>query len=214
MSVGAIDPFKSSDLMNPAKLGLDNSKADDVLKKLQPFIEHYKKVREQYKGDVYFISVDDNAESLTERFHVDCKRSVDPDRTWRHVGYRFKERDTIEDTTGGWKPFSYPQDDTIDPEATYIITDDMLSSGGTANKRARRLKELGAKRVELWCSHPLAPERHKIEQLDAIDKIVALDTVLHDNSEKMRLEYIDVTADLLAADLYKIHMRLEARRAA
>ncbi|MFH1064572.1 MAG: phosphoribosyltransferase family protein [Candidatus Woesearchaeota archaeon] len=211
MNTYMVNPFKSSEMINPAKLGLNGEDSDAVLRTLQPFIEHYRKVKED-DGKISFISPDSNAERRVENFLVDSRRSVDPLLSWSIIGYRGKDRETMSNPTGMFKSFSQVNEGNIDPDTTYVIIDDMLSSGGTAEEVAKMLKQHGARRVELWCSHPIAPEREKVVALKYLDKIVVLDTVLHDNPDEMHLQYIESSAELLAAELYKVHMRLENER--
>jgi phosphoribosylpyrophosphate synthetase len=182
MTAHMISTFSDSKYINPAKLGLEGEKAIDLLKKLQPFVEHYRTAKEAFFKDIYFVSPDDGAERRIERFLRDC--GLD----WDHMGYRLKRRDSLTTSTAMFKPFSTME---VRKEGTYIILDDMLSSGGTADDLARELKEKGAGRVELWCSHPLAPEREKVKNLKYIDSIVAIDTVKHDKHEDLKIYYLE-----------------------
>lgn len=219
MYTGLFNPFESSVFINPRKLGLKKDDARVVKAKLQPFLEHYRQMKEKdaYKGkQVYFISPDGGAEMRVERFIAYAQAFVDdlpPEEVeWDYMGYRDKSRATIEGSAATFKHFSGVNLENIDPDGVYIILDDMLSSGGTAEKLASALKKEGAGCVELWCSHAVAPERDKVMKLEALDKIVVLDTILHDNPEELKLEYIEASADILAAELYKAHMRLEEAR--
>ena len=68
------------------------------------------------------------------------------------------------------------------------------------------------KHSELWVSHPLIPDRKKVKALKNIDKIVALDTIIHKNPEEIKLEYIKCSHHLLAAEIFKAHMKLDEER--
>ncbi|MBW2965273.1 ribose-phosphate pyrophosphokinase-like domain-containing protein [Candidatus Woesearchaeota archaeon] len=211
MRTPVVNPFESSIFVNPAKLGLNGNQAADVLKKLQPWIEYFREVSTQYKN-LYVVSADDGAETRVERFLVYCKMFVQQELGWQNIGYRDKFRATIEKAIATFKPFSLVNLSNVDPDGIYIVPDDMFDSGGTCDDIAKSLKDAGAKRVEAWITHPLAPDREKVKGLSYIDKIVALDTILHHNPEELNIHYIRASADLLAAQLYKEHMRLEADR--
>ena len=111
------------------------------------------------------------------------------------------------------KGFSRINEKSEIQNAVGIALDDMVDSGGTADIGMGYLNDREwIKQGEIWCSHILAPNREKIKGLKHINKIVALDTILHDNPEEMNLEYIEASADLLAAELFKAHSRLEEER--
>lgn len=123
-----------------------------------------------------------------------------------------KSKGTMGEPTSSIKSFSIVGEDNIDKDARYIMIDDIVSSGGSAEKVAKKLKEKGVKQVELWCSHAVAPEREKIENLEYLDKIISLDTILHENPEGMNITYLNASAHLLAAEIFKSHMKLEEER--
>jgi phosphoribosylpyrophosphate synthetase len=66
-----------------------------------------------------------------------------------------------------------------------IISDDLVSTGGTGNKLAYKLKkESGADRVELVLSHTINPQPYNFPRLDSLDLITALAT----NDQQIRVE--------------------------
>jgi phosphoribosylpyrophosphate synthetase len=213
IDINAVNPFKSSEMINPAKLGLSRDKAERVMSTLEPFIEYYRQIKKKY-GRIYFISPDDGAEKRVETFLIECKRQVDPSLSWDYLGYRNKTRETMMGQKGDFKLFSIVNEDNIDPDGVYVVIDDMLSSGSTAEDIAKTVKKYGSSRnrVELWCSHPVGPEREKLKKLKYLDSIVVLDTIIQDEPDELRLHYLNCTHHLLAAEIYKAHMRLEAER--
>lgn len=82
---------------------------------------------------------------------------------------------------------------------SFLIIDDMISSGETVNLIVKYLKSKGAKKVATWISHAVAPKQKKIEGLQ-IDKIVALDTI---RQNIKNFEIIKATGNLMAHAIYK-----------
>lgn len=197
------DPFSSSKYTPYPKLGFKTKEdAKDILKKLQPFITYYKQHEAEYKKDfkrIIIVCADPSSEDRAETF------AVDTDLGFENLGYIEKERIDIDKVKlSGFKDFSYVKEKEI-KEALVILIDDMVSSGTTMNENAQDLKKMGAKRIEAWSTHPVCPEIEKIEQLNAIDKIVCLDSVLHQCN---KLEYIrGSSAHILSAIIFKSYMR-------
>ncbi len=77
---------------------------------------------------------------------------------------------------------------------------------------AKIFKGLGIRKVEVWASHAVTmPSQHgKANQREYIDKVVCLDTI--PQHPALDVEYIEASANLLAAELYKTHQKLVALR--
>jgi len=207
ININNIDPFQSSSHINPYKLEL-NSTAEEVLLQLQPFLKYFNEVKEgKFKDKQFvFISLDDGTERRTEQFLINSGLS------WDYLMYMTKLRDSMNHPIFSIKSFSRINEDNLNKDAVYILIDDMIDSGGSAEGVAKSLKEKGVKHVELWCTHAVAPLRVKVENLKYLDKIVTLNTILHDNPEELNIEYLSVSSHLLAAEIFKAHMRLEEER--
>ncbi len=128
------------------------------------------------------------------------------------LAYLDKYRVSYNQKTSRFKEFSQINERNIDKEGTYVIIDDMYSTGGSAGSVAILLKKLGAKRVEVWTTHPVTMPEHyeKANNRKNIDLVVSLNTV--PQSPDLNVEYINDTAYLLAAELYKAHQKLVALR--
>src|SRR3989344_3890770 len=58
ITINSIDPFHSNRYINPYKLGL-NSTAEDTLSKLQPFLEYFNKLKDNFKDKkIVLLSLD------------------------------------------------------------------------------------------------------------------------------------------------------------
>ncbi len=206
----SINPFKSGRTINPYKLGLNQQKAEKVLPGLRPFQERLKGLKESCTGHLYVVSVDAGTEPRAENFAERAFPEFDVQKVYARVAYFDKSRISYSQSIVKFKPFSQISEINIDAEGTYIIIDDMVASLRTAADAAKILKEKGAKRVEVWTSHAVTmPFQHKeANDRTCIDKVVCLDTVpQHPN---LNIEYIPASADLLAAELYKVHQKLNA----
>ncbi|MBI3033033.1 ribose-phosphate pyrophosphokinase [Candidatus Woesearchaeota archaeon] len=206
------NPFQSGRGINPFKLGLEDGRAEEIMRKLRPFQERFAELKEQYKGHMYVVSVDDGTEHRCENFVERAFAELRPHEYYARIAYFEKDRVAYGDSKTAFKPFSKITQENIDREGVYIIIDDMFASGGTSNKAAKILKNCGAKRVEVWTSHAVTmPKQYKnANNLTAIDKIVCLDTV--PQSPELNVEYMKASADLLAAKLYQVHQRLVSTR--
>ncbi|MBS3134908.1 ribose-phosphate pyrophosphokinase [Candidatus Woesearchaeota archaeon] len=206
INVNVIDPFQSSSHINPYKLGL-NSTAEKVLLQLQPFLEHFIRKKEELKDKKFvFISLDGGTERRTEQFLINGGLG------WDDIMYMVKLRDSLGKPIFSIKGFSKINESSLDKNSVYILPDDIIDSGGSAEGVARLLKSKGVKQVELWCTHAVVPDRKKIEDLTQLDKILTLDTILHENPEEIHIEYLNASSHLLAAEIFKAHMRLEEER--
>lgn len=209
-----IDPFQSARAINPKKLGLSDEKAEAILKNLRPFHERFVLLKQQNPEHLYVVSVDDGTEKRAENFIERAFPKLPPFKLYKRLAYLDKARYTYDNFSlnAHFKTFSEINENNIDKEGTYIIIDDMYSSGGTSNSAAKILKKLGAKRVEVWVSHAVTMP-HQIQKANDrsfIDKVTCLDTV--PQNQNLDVEYITASANLLAAEIYKIHKKLEASR--
>ncbi|MBI2152035.1 ribose-phosphate pyrophosphokinase-like domain-containing protein [Candidatus Woesearchaeota archaeon] len=200
----SINPFQSARAINPYKLGLeDKTKAKEVLKHLRPFQERFLSMKESHKGHFYVISVDDGTEHRVENFVERAFTELSTEDAYSLIAYKDKTRSTYIDSSSKFKDFSQIREDNIDPKGVYIIIDDMCSSSKTSEKGAK---------VELWTTHAVTmPEQYeKANKRDYITKIVCLDTV--PQRPELNIEFIKSSAYLLAAQLYKVHAKLEGAR--
>ena len=203
-----MNPFRSARSINPAKLGFSGDEGKKVIMRLRPFLERFAQMKRD-DSHLYLVSADSGVEKRAEYFLDRAFPELkDP---YIKLAYFGKDRGSYASSSAEFKSFSRINETNIDPDGTFIIIDDMFASGGTANKRAKILKENGAKRVEVWTSHAVTSQDQieKAKGLEYIDKIVCLDTVQQD--PRLGIEYINVSADLLAAELYKCHEALHAR---
>ena len=164
-------------------------------------------------GDhLYVVSVDDGTEKRCENFVERAYPELTEAQVYARLAYLDKYRISYDQSVIRFKPFSVINENNFDKEGTYILIDDMFASGGTANQVAELLKSLGAKRVEVWVSHIVTvPEQLELgNDRRFIDKLVGLNTV--PALPGLNAEYIKASADLLAAELYKIHQKLIASR--
>jgi phosphoribosylpyrophosphate synthetase len=208
----AVNPFQSTRAINPYKLGLSDDKAKEILTRLRPFHERFIGLKGQNAQHLYLISVDDGTERRVENFTERVFPKLPPEEVYALIAYMEKDRLAYEQASTRFKQFSQINEQNIDPQGIYIALDDMFASGGTGMKVAKIFKELGAKRVELWTSHAVTmpPQYHHANDRSCIDKVVSLDTVPQDAA--LDVEYINASADLLAAELYKAHQKLAASR--
>lgn len=209
IEVNTINPFSSTRYTDPSKLGL-NDNSEKVLSKLRPFLERFKKIKEskEYKNIKFiFPSLDENAEKRVREFIIDSELF------WDSMAYMNKTRNTLGKPIFQIKSFSKINEGSKIKDAVCIGLDDMVDSGGTSDGGFEYLKNKEfMKHSELWVSHPLIPDRKKVKALKNIDKIVALDTIIHKNPEEIKLEYIKCSHHLLAAEIFKAHMKLDEER--
>lgn len=212
MEFHGVNPFQSGRAIKPRKLGLAGEKVGKVIPKLRPFHERLTSLEKEFKGHTYFISVDDGAEHRTENFCERAHPEMNPETVYAQIAYLDKFRVSYEEAIVQFKPFSEINEKTIDKEGIYIILDDMIFTVGTASRAARIFKSLGVKRVEVWASHAVSmPSQHeKANNREYIDRIVCLDTI--PQHPALDIEYIEASANLLAAELYKTHQKLVASR--
>ena len=208
----AANPFQSARAINPAKLGLSGDKAKEVLKRLRPFQERFVKLKEQKTPHLYLISVDDGTERRVENFIERAYLKLPPEEVYALLGYMGKDRVSYTNALSRFKSFSKINESNIDKEGTYVMIDDMYASGKTTSIVAKIFKDLGAQRVEVWTSHAVTMPMQYLSanERTSIDKVVSLDTVPQDS--RLDIEYINSSADLLTAELYKTHQKLVASR--
>jgi phosphoribosylpyrophosphate synthetase len=211
MDFHIINPFQSARAINPYKLGISGDKASQIRKRLRPFQERFSQLRKE-NNKLYVVAVDEGTENRTENFVERAYPDLSPEKFYSMIAYFGKDRFSYDDAHAFFKQFSQQHGKNIDPEGTYIIVDDMAASLRTANRVAKTIKTLGAKRVELWTSHAVTMpfQYSKANDRSFIDKVVCLDTVPEDH--ELDIEYIKASADLLSASLYKIHQKLMAER--
>jgi phosphoribosylpyrophosphate synthetase len=207
-----INPFQSARAINPWKLGLSGTKAKEVMPRLRPFQEEFNKLKNKYANHLYIVSVDDGAEKRVENFAERAYPELSPEEVYSLILYLGKDRVTYANSSIGIKPFSQIVLDKLDPEGTYVVIDDMYSSGRTAGKAAKMLKDKGAKRVEVWTTHAVTmPQQYEeANNRSYIDLVRCLDTVPQHSS--LNIQYICATADLMSAELYKVHQKLVTSR--
>ncbi|MEK6969746.1 MAG: hypothetical protein AABW48_04935 [Nanoarchaeota archaeon] len=207
-----INPFKSGRSVNPYKLGLDEQKINEVLPRLRPYQERLKKLAEDCKDNLYIVSVDAGTELRVENFAERAFQECNVQQVYAMVAYFDKSRISYDQSVMKFKPFSQINEENVNPKGTYIIIDDMVASLRTAADVAKILKEKGAKRVEVWTSHAVTmPFQHKAaNDRTYIDNVVCLDTI--PQHPQLNIEYIPASADLLAAELYKVHQKLSAQQ--
>jgi len=167
-------------------IGLDpfNSKTYGIFKK------YYE--QQEYR-DMVIVIPDDGSDKRTRSFAYNIGKKdkdiaiVEKKRTdagkVQIVGFKKKSKFKIKDIKG----------------KSFLIVDDMISSGGTVNRIACFLKDNGATRIETWISHAVAPNKEKIEKL-CVDRVLALDTVIQDIK---KIETIKAAGNLFAHALYK-----------
>lgn len=207
-----INPFKSGRSVNPYKLGLDAQKVNEVLPRLRPYQERLKGIAENCKSHLYVVSIDAGTELRAENFTERAFQEVNVQQVYAKLAYFDKFRITYNQSVMKFKPFSQINEENVDPEGIYIIIDDMVASLKSAADAAKILKEKGAKRVEVWTSHAVTmPFQHKgANDRTYVDKVVCLDTI--PQHPQLAVEYIPASADLLAAELYKVHQKLSAQQ--
>lgn len=166
------------------------------LMRLRPFYSYYLQNQDKYQ-DLIIIAADDGSEGRAKKFALDLELGFE------RVCVIDKQRvDASKVVINGIKQYSSIQKEHL-VGRTCIITDDMVSSGGTANEVAKFLKnECGAGKVDLWVSHNVCTEPAKITAT-LIDEVVALDTVPQETPKIITLEG---SAPLLAACIYKSYM--------
>ncbi len=209
----SINPFQSGRAINPYKLGLTKGrKAQQIMKRLRPFQERFAELKEQYKNHIYIVSVDDGTETRASNFTERTHSELSIEEVYGLMVFFDKDRISYHETASSFKPFSVINEKNIDPEGVYIIIDDMAASLKTGNTAAKVLKDLKAKRVELWASHAVTTPNmsHQANDRTYIDHVVCLDTIPQNND--LNIEYLKASADLLASELYKVHQKLVASR--
>ena len=157
-------------------------------------------------------NLDDGTEKRTENFMERAYPDLEPEELYSMIAFLDKDRVSYGNSLAAFKHFSQINENNIDKEGTYVIIDDMFVSARTANDVSKILKQLGANRVEVWTSHPVTSlKQHKTaNDRTYIDHVVCLDTI--PQSPDLNIEYINASADLLAAELYKSHQKLVASR--
>ena len=206
-----LETFQSGRSINPAKLGLINKNdIEKVMPNLRPYMTRFKQLQEQDEDKIYIVSLDDGTENRCENF---TNRAYEnKENPYEMLVYILKERLSYESSRIAFKSFSMINEDNIDKEGRYILLDDMFASGGSVDKVSTMLKSYGAKYIEAWVVHAVtAPSQiEKVKRMNRVDKIVCLDTVIQD--PELGFEYIHASADLLAAELYKVHQKFLSNR--
>ena len=213
MRFHGINPFQSGRALNPYKLGLVGENGAEMRKKLRPFQNHFAQMKEKHAGHIYIVAVDDGTEKRCENFLERAFSEISyEEELYKLICYFGGDRVSYEDKKIFSKSFSQIKQHNIDPQGVYILLDDMYASGGTGNNIAKRLKEWKAFRVELWTSHAVTmPVQYaKANDRSSIDNVVCLDTV--PQNPTLNIEYIQASAYLLAAELYKVHKKLASTR--
>ncbi len=189
-------PFQRDIDYTKLNLNPETAEGQKELMNLRPFYNYFIANLDKY-SDAVIIAVDDGSEDRAKKFALALELGFE------RVCVIDKQRvDAGNVTIKGIKPYSAIQKEHIKGR-TCIITDDMVSSGGTANEVAQFLKnECGAGKVDLWVSHNVCTEPAKITAT-LIDAIVALDSVPQEIPKVITLKG---SAPLLAACIYKSYM--------
>lgn len=186
-------PFQKD--IDYTKLSLDPllSRDQDELMKLKPFHDYFSKNKERYSNTV-IIAADDGSEYRAKDFALALGLGFEK------VCVIDKQRiDAGKVAIKGIKPYSIIKKEHLAGK-TCIITDDMVSSGGTANEVTQFLKnECKAGKVDLWVSHNVCTSPEKI-MASLMDEIVCIDTIPQDTA---KVKKINGSANLLAACIYK-----------
>ncbi len=188
-------PFQKD--IDYTKLGLnpETEEGKRELMNLKPFYNYFVNNIGKYNNAV-IIAVDDGAEDRAKRFALALEMGFE------RVCVIDKERiDAGTVRIKGIKPYSSIQKEHLSGK-TCIITDDMVSSGGTANEVTFFLKQNGAKKVDLWVTHNVCTAPEKLVT-SLIDEIVCIDTV---PQETPKVTALKGSANLLAACIYKSYM--------
>lgn len=91
-------------------------------------------------------------------------------------------------------------------DANVIMIDDELSSGGTANSTAKKLKKLGAKAIYFAFTHAVCVNGWKLTTFwdEPFTKVLAGDTIIRDDTNRTGGKIIDCsTAEVIAAAAYE-----------
>ncbi len=186
-------PFQKD--IDYTKLSLDPLLAGDQaeLMKLKPFYDYFSKNREKY-SDTVIIAADDGSEHKAKNFALALGLGFEK------VCVIDKQRiDAGKVAIKGIKPYSLIQKNHLIGK-TCIITDDLVSSGGTANEVTQFLKnDCKTGKVDLWVTHNVCTNPEKI-RASSMDEIVCMDTIPQDTP---KVRKINGSADLLAACIYK-----------
>ncbi len=92
-------------------------------------------------------------------------------------------------------------------DANVVIIEDEMSSGGTANQTAKKLKLAGAKSIFLAFTHPVCVNGWKYTLFDGepFSRVLAADTIIRDQSNRTWGKVLDVSAaETIASALYKV----------
>lgn len=87
-----------------------------------------------------------------------------------------------------------------------VIIEDEMSSGGTANQTAKKLKSAGAKAIFFAFTHPVCVNGWKYTLFDGdpFARVLASDTIIRDQSNRTWGKVLDVSAETIASTLYKV----------
>ncbi|MDD3711496.1 MAG: ribose-phosphate pyrophosphokinase-like domain-containing protein [Patescibacteria group bacterium] len=91
--------------------------------------------------------------------------------------------------------------------AHVVIIEDEMSSGGTANQTAKKLKSAGAKAIYFAFTHPVCVNGWKYTLFDQepFARVLAGNTIIRDQSNRTWGKVLDVsTAETIASILYKV----------
>jgi len=84
-----------------------------------------------------------------------------------------------------------------------VMTDDLISTAGTLINAAKILKENGAKKIYLSCTHPVlvGPAKERLNN-ECIEEVIVTNTIPQDNVDKIKVLSI---APLLSEAIRRIH---------
>jgi len=212
MGFYSVNPFQSGRSINPRKLGFTGEEARAITQNLRPYQELFCELKNKYHDHIYGVSLDDGTETRSEKFIERAYPELSPMEAYALLGYMEKFRFSYDQTEIRFKHFSAINENNIDTEGRFHGIDDMWASGGTGDEVAKIYKALGATHFELWVSHAVtvASQIKKSNARSNVDRILALDTV--PQNKELNVEYIQASAPLLAAELYKSHQKLVASR--
>ncbi len=184
-------PFDDPLSLNNLKLGAFGQN-NELMGKLG----HFKTMIEGEFPDAYLIAVDNGAEKTSEDMVYKVRGTYD-----KILAFIKRRTGEGQSEIVGLKSWCQPDYDQL-KKGTALILDDMISSGSTANKTAKYVKEeYGIDKVILLTAHPVCPVPGKI-QIDNLDGVYTLGTVPHKNIEGLNI-INDVHPYMLAAGLYK-----------
>lgn len=169
----------------------------EKLEELTPFVQIYKKLIEE-DPNIAVAEVDIGTYDRVLEFCNDTGIGLENIISFDKI--RKGEGDSM---LAGIRWYSQLKKEHI-KDRTFLLPDDLLSSGGTIHNVAKYLKENGAKAVYAFISHNAGTKQDKIKNSEFVDKVIMLDTVPNEHHDKF--EYLEKKSVLLSMASYKSHM--------